>query len=755
MVRAPRYRYEDPIDRWRRSLIWQAPERIDDASDFYRRDLAGGDDEITLEDIERPPVFERRIDQRPLRPKDIPNDMLGRNPFQQAEFTPGMQAGLSSSEYSNKMRGRPYWDWSKGRTEDEDLPILGPPPERVPPRPPSSFDPNAPLSSLDGPPNPWAAYGGTQLASLSPSSEVVPPSPPQQDTQSVADVFGSPQSGATAMARRNKTPAEQDRDRVLERIRSGELDRETGQRLLQDANQRLYDQNIDPHTGGPFLTPEDEAGLQQRQQERELVPASQRIFPPGTGISLPEELTPEERANLDYPPTANEDMWTGAARRRTFDNPYADFEARRGAALGGLPQEGPPNPLANIRGPNPNVGDPYTPPSQRGPNPIPGDPYTPPAGPPSPLAAEFANLRNGPRDLTPGLRAGGQEARLPIPRPETGFTMLPNGPREWSLGIQTPGGQQSRLPQNRPALPTDAPGAGPPPPVPPDLISERIAGADQSLQAEAARQNLRDAAQRANAPPAPPNPMLARPNLAVGIPKNPLGSTDLDPMGLTRPPGFMLSGQAPSPPVDPAAIEEARRTLQLHPDTGRIRTAPGLTQFNEPARTAPGPQLPPGIRDLEAERNSPEVRARVAAEASQIARLPRPRPAEQFGPPVPMEAIGSDVPGPQSSLGLPDTAMASIRASYDPRASGGPAEDAAGSRGIAPSTTAAQDNPDRYKGSAAGHNRQPWQGRCRAGICRGGGFDCRPGSRSDQRGRAAASSSHSRAADHRWTEHWP
>ena len=91
MVRAPRYRYEDPIDRWRRSLIWQAPERIDDASDFYRRDLAGGDDEITLEDIERPPVFERRIDQRPLRPKDIPNDMLGRNPFQQAEFTPGMR----------------------------------------------------------------------------------------------------------------------------------------------------------------------------------------------------------------------------------------------------------------------------------------------------------------------------------------------------------------------------------------------------------------------------------------------------------------------------------------------------------------------------------------------------------------------------------------------------------------------------------------------------------------------------------------
>ena len=91
------------------------------------------------------------------------------------------------------------------------------------------------------------------------------------------------------MARRNKTPAEQDRDRVLERIRSGELDRETGQRLRQDANQRLYDQNIDPHTGGPFLAPEDEAGLEQRQQERELVPASQRIFPPGTGISLPEE----------------------------------------------------------------------------------------------------------------------------------------------------------------------------------------------------------------------------------------------------------------------------------------------------------------------------------------------------------------------------------------------------------------------------------------------------------------------------------
>ena len=72
----PSERYE----QYRQSMIWREPERIDDANDYYRRDLARGDDEITLEDAWAPPVFKPLIDQRPLGPKDVPYSQSNPNP---------------------------------------------------------------------------------------------------------------------------------------------------------------------------------------------------------------------------------------------------------------------------------------------------------------------------------------------------------------------------------------------------------------------------------------------------------------------------------------------------------------------------------------------------------------------------------------------------------------------------------------------------------------------------------------------------
>ena len=225
---------------------------------------------------------------------------------------------------------------------------------------------------------PWTP---SQRVSLSPTDEVLPPDEAQQDISSLGSIFGpGPPSiepyqssadraeAAAAAAAQDTVMAQNDPMRELarikERIRSGEFrdNPDVGRQLLQEANDRLR-QSIEPAPSPkpPTYVPPDAAERLRERREQELAaqpPARQAEWP-----SL-EKRREYERANMRSPQM--QDMVDQGATPQDLI----------------MPPQGPPNPLANIRGPNPNVGDPIPPPPlQRAPNPFPGDPYTPPTPP--------------------------------------------------------------------------------------------------------------------------------------------------------------------------------------------------------------------------------------------------------------------------------------------------------------------------------------------------------------------------------------
>jgi hypothetical protein len=226
---------------------------------------------------------------------------------------------------------------------------------------------------------------------------------------------------------------------------------------------------------------------------------------------------------------------------------------------------------------------------------------------------------------------------MPQPRPEQQFAGNMPRPRPEDAGMAT-----ARLPLPRPDMPQDV--AARPPLIDPG----RFGAVPPSPAASplSVRQGLR-IPDDASMPPG------LQPPVRTGFGNEAL---NIDPAtGLPAMPGQQVAQQTPTPaPIDPAAIEEARRTLQMHPDTGRIRTAPGLTQFNEPAR------LPPTAEQAARPLIRPDL-TQAAANYKPPAPVPRPRPPE--------EAVTALVP----QSGLPASVMESIRASYNPTASGGPA----------------------------------------------------------------------------------
>jgi hypothetical protein len=490
---------------------------------------------------------------------------------------------------------------------------------------------------------------------------IAPPSPPQQDTQSVAAVFGSPQSGATAMA--------EDPRHKAARIAREAFSRDPS--LVKEFLPKLRDAGVDPALGAPegwslpeapetWQTPgfgtETEAERAARRAEQEAA-YRRDLFPPGTGIPGPAVPGgPRPGEPLIMPPRANgpanpfDEMGferTRAAARspetlRNYEDAYENpenWQARTSALpepsaspyTGLMPRD--PMPRPNIPAARPDYQAPYSGPVPRDPLPrqtaalgsgerlpTPGLPRPRPEefGPYEGIPAQVADLRNGPRDISRGLIAGGQEARLPLPRPSI----------------------ESDVAARPPLIDPGRFGAVPPSPVASPL---------------SVRTGLRIPDDASMPPGLAPPVRTGFGNEALGI----------DPAtGLPAMPSQQAAQPPPTPsPIDPAAIAEARQTLQMHPDTGRIRTAPGFQQFNEPAR------LPPTAEQAA----RPLIRPDLTQAAANYTppRLPQARPT-----PPPIEAMGSDLPEAPPIPGagsLPASVMESIRTSYNPTASGGPA----------------------------------------------------------------------------------
>lgn len=390
-----------------------------------------------------------------------------------------------------------------------------------------------------------------------------------------------------------------------------EFSGETGRRLA--AANALRSGNVPPPVGGP-------------------IPQNMGSFPP--------RVTPES-ANMEF----------GRERERALmRSPFGDQRPLQSIL-------GPPSPLASSATTSSlsAVPPPQSLPPTGPPSPIIG--RTPDAlqgsdafGPPSPLASRFgpqatqlasafASTPFGNRNMPQPRPPGGAPFAGNMPQPRPGLPTDPSLARDTSglppqiaalMGGKSPIApadlyqgppagspinpytSAARLPQARPQPPegpgpaladfNQPPPAAPSPPAPQN--TDRVTPPDMEAARQAARTSLQLKSD------------LAGPgNLALGIPKNPLGTTEMDPMtGVARSPGFNLMGmqqyaakpQAPliSPNVPPAAgtapVGDVTQGADLPPPGQSSSLTPQQIQrtmgaqalYNQPP---PGMTLPPGV----------------------------------------------------------------------------------------------------------------------------------------------------------------
>jgi len=424
-------------------------------------------------------------------------------------------------------------------------------------------------------PDPFG-YQPSQQASWTDTAAVLPRDPPQQSAQSVADVFGSPQSGATSMA---ETPHQK-----AARIAREAFARDPS--LIKEFMPKLQAVGVDPAMGAPkgwalpdtgSLTAEDMAAPFMSRPIRQSAPPSPlapELIAPGAGGS------PFNRSGFSpTSPFADPAMNARLDQTRSLESvsPSPGFPRYDPLTSPRAPSMPPPSVAAsaNQSPPSPAVGS------------IAGgfmrSPALPQARPPIenlPVADIFSGGGAGPPP--PGLPRPRPMDSLIAGRPDAPLGGMP-APPQFAGNMPRPRPEQQfagNMPQPRPDMPQDVAALSP---------DQRIADASRAAAQEAVRQQF--ARQPETAPLRPPL------NLAGAGPPPPLGSTG------ALPPALDMAGQS----------------------------VPAGTRLTEMF----GPQPP------------------------KQAQAPLIRPDLIAGPPTPPS--------------LPASVMESIRASYNPTASGGPA----------------------------------------------------------------------------------
>jgi hypothetical protein len=396
-------------------------------------------------------------------------------------------------------------------------------------------------------------------------------------------------------------------------------------------------------------------------------------------------LTPQERALPFGPFTGNANTLRGMA-----DSPQgggADFRSRIDAAAtaGGIPtiygtQQGAPTSGLELPHSAPGFldrGASYAPAPPSG-NPL-GNIFDPPQAP-------LGNIFNEPGGVSPSPPFG--------PRPSMAGPPLQSISVPSVTAIPTPGAPQTPTPVAESPGTYHIPGYAEPPP--PTSGIARPYSAPGFLDRGTSKA---------------PAPITRAPmDLAIGIPKNPLGTTELDPEGLARSPGFNLTGlqqaPVPAPQHDPRFYSSPANELP-HPKGGLPYSAPGFLDRGNANMLPPIAQAPPmpGAQPFGANPPVP---------GSAFAAPPDPRDYGEVKPPSggypkPAKGASPSTPAPAQtpSIHQPYSMPSWLAGGGASKAPVPPPVAPQGDFGPSPNTVFLQGSPDPLAGVFAGTGNFP------------------------------------------------